>query len=271
MNAIEVAQLGTVQQTMLIPLWARATEHQQRRPIIRDPKAKEIVGSLKYDFESFRRFPRTMLGCCIRSNVFDGWIREFLAQASEAAVIEIGAGMDTTFDRMDDGRVTWYEIDFPDILQLRSKFFKETSRRRFFAESVLDGEWVDQVRSAGHQSFLFQAAGVLMYWPEEEVRRLFSMLADQFPGALILFDACSRWSQRNAPRWEAALQETNAEFRWGIDDPRSVHDWDSRFQVLAIEHHLDHFSHRWPLWLRVAKTLVPTIRRSFSLNLVRLG
>ncbi len=47
--------LGSVQETMLIPLYGRALETARRRPIVRDSKAAEIVDGLDYDWVKFRR------------------------------------------------------------------------------------------------------------------------------------------------------------------------------------------------------------------------
>ena len=271
MNQVKLPNLGTVQQTMLIPLYARAAEYQHPVPIIRDPKAVEIANSLQFDFESLRRFPRTLLGCCVRAQVVNAWIRDFLSKNSSAVVVEIGPGMDTTFERVDDGNVLWYEVDLPDAVEIRRNYFEEDERRRTLSGSILSDDWIEQVRGNGRGSYLFQAAGVLMYFSEEEVRQLFTMVADEFPGALFVFDACTPWTLRNAPRWEAALKVTDAEFRWGIDDPRAMGDWDTHFHVLAVEYHVDQHPHRWPMWVRIARRFLPAIRQSFSLNLARLG
>lgn len=41
--------LGIVQETLLITLWARAVEARHNNPIIKDPKAVEIIEQIDYD------------------------------------------------------------------------------------------------------------------------------------------------------------------------------------------------------------------------------
>ncbi|MFG6301111.1 MULTISPECIES: hypothetical protein [Streptomyces] len=49
----ETPRLGTVQETLLIPLYARAVENRKELPMLRDARAAEIVAALDYDFARF--------------------------------------------------------------------------------------------------------------------------------------------------------------------------------------------------------------------------
>jgi O-methyltransferase involved in polyketide biosynthesis len=43
-------KLTKVQETLLIPLYAKALDHRSKAPILNDAKADEIVRSIDYDF-----------------------------------------------------------------------------------------------------------------------------------------------------------------------------------------------------------------------------
>ena len=45
----EQVRLGAVQETLFIPLAGRARETRRKRPILRDPKAAQIVDSVPFD------------------------------------------------------------------------------------------------------------------------------------------------------------------------------------------------------------------------------
>ncbi|WP_203665178.1 hypothetical protein [Streptomyces parvus] len=45
----EKPHLGTVQETLLIPLYARAVENRKEQALLRDARAEEIVASIDYD------------------------------------------------------------------------------------------------------------------------------------------------------------------------------------------------------------------------------
>jgi hypothetical protein len=60
----QVLDIGPVEMTMLIPLWARAEETRKRRPLVRDPQSLQICDSLDYDFGTFRRAYGTKPDAC---------------------------------------------------------------------------------------------------------------------------------------------------------------------------------------------------------------
>ena len=47
--------LGSVQKTLLLPLWARAIETEEQEPILVDRLAVELVGRLHYDFSTISK------------------------------------------------------------------------------------------------------------------------------------------------------------------------------------------------------------------------
>ena len=51
-------KLGAVQETLLITLAARARETRKRRPILRDPKAVQMVESIEFDMDKYGRGAR---------------------------------------------------------------------------------------------------------------------------------------------------------------------------------------------------------------------
>ena len=81
-----------------------------------DPKAVEIVDSIDWDFQRIAQ-PRRMAGCVLRGALFDVWVREFRQRHPDGTVVEIGAGLNTRFERLDNGRVHWFDLDLPDMIE----------------------------------------------------------------------------------------------------------------------------------------------------------
>ncbi len=271
MNRIDVTSWTRVQHTLLIPLWARAQEAQRADAILRDPRAVEIVGQIDYDFAAFARESQlAQLVPCVLATIFDRWVRRFLEQAPDGTVVEFGAGLDTRCERLDNGRAHWCEIDLPEVMEVRRQFFAETAHRKMLALSALDSTWIEAVRSLGPGPYLFLAEAVLQYFPPADVRRLFEMVADNFPGAWFAFDSCGTLAQKNSRKLDA-LRRTGAEFQWGIDDIHEIERWDRRFRVLEVDSVVNHFRHRLPWLVRLVTSAVPGARRLFTVNLTRMG
>ena len=116
-------ELGAVQETLILPLWARAKDAEKKEPILGDTYARNIVSRIDYDFSKIetKQTANHQLVWPIRAYNFDSCVREFLAHNKSALVINIGAGLDTTFQRVDNGKILWINIDLPDVAALRQK------------------------------------------------------------------------------------------------------------------------------------------------------
>ncbi|MFE6645303.1 class I SAM-dependent methyltransferase [Nocardioides sp. NPDC057772] len=136
-------ELGAAQETLLIPLYGRAMEMRQRRPWMHDERAVELVESIDYDFAKFKK--DSLVGSVLRGAIFDHWVSEFLREHPGGSVIEIGAGLNTRYERLDNGTARWLEIDLPDAMELRRRFFEDTERRTMHAGSITDPDWVPLV------------------------------------------------------------------------------------------------------------------------------
>lgn len=117
--------LGVVQETLLIPLWARAAEIKQADPIIVDPKSAEILEAIDYDFDKFATANNSQIGACLRGMLIDNWVRAYLQKHPQGSVVDIGTGLNTRFERVDNGKVRWFDLDLPDVMALRKQFFAE--------------------------------------------------------------------------------------------------------------------------------------------------
>ncbi|MGD2033840.1 MAG: class I SAM-dependent methyltransferase, partial [Bacteroidales bacterium] len=104
---------GNVQETLLLPLWGRATETQRSNPRIVDNKAVEIIDKLDYDFSTITENLNEMsiTGWVARCLHIDRAVTQFIEKHPEATIINLGCGLDTTFDRIDNGKIMFYELD----------------------------------------------------------------------------------------------------------------------------------------------------------------
>ena len=219
---------GAVQETLFIPLAARARETQRKHPLLRDPKAVEMVQSIDYDTAKYGPGAGGAV-TVLRTAIIDFWVRSFLAAHPAATVVEIGTGLNTRFERVDNGQVHWFDLDLPDVIELRRAFFADTERRRMVDASVLDEEWLPAVaRSRG--PYFFVADGVLVYLPEEQVMAALARIARRFRGALIALDTYPKQTFDRQHRL-AERKGIAARWAWACDDPRAL----ERFGLEVME------------------------------------
>ncbi|MBL7255733.1 class I SAM-dependent methyltransferase [Paractinoplanes lichenicola] len=266
----ERVELGPAQETMLIPLYGRAVETRKAHPLVRDPRAVDLVESIDYDFAKFDG-GRSLAGSVLRGMVFDHWVADFLHDHPHGTVVEIGAGLNTRFERLDNGSCHWVDLDLPDSMALRRKFFTETDRRVMVSGSVVDGDWLEVVRRQPGPYF-FVAEAVLIYLSEADARTSVARIAAEFPGALIAFDTWGEWIIRNQKRHDA-LRKMSASLEWACDDPRALKAWHPGLRLVetatvgAQPDVLRQLPRAYRMIMRLIKLLPQT--RAYRLNLYR--
>ena len=215
------------QETLLITLYAKG---QPDNPLFFDPTAQDILSRVDYDFARLHVPYKTVVLVCQRAKKLDAVTRDFLAEHPGGVVLQLGCGLDSRFWRVDDGRVNWYDLDMPPVVELRHQFFTETERYHLIAASVTDLKWMDTVTSGG-RPVLVVAEGLLMYIGEADVRRLILRLHETFPGCRLIADVFSRLTARSATN-HPSLKFTGATIGWGMDDPCELEAWAPGLRLL---------------------------------------
>jgi O-methyltransferase involved in polyketide biosynthesis len=215
------------QETLLIVLYAKA---QSNNPLFFDPKAREILDRVDYDFGRLRVPYKSVVLVCQRAKKLDTVTRAFLAEHPNGVVLHLGCGLDSRFWRVDNGHVEWYDLDMPPVIELRRKFYLEPERYHPIASSVTDLTWIDMV-AIKDRPVLVVAEGLLMYLAEADVKRLFLRLREDFPGCRLIADVFSKMTARSATK-HPSLKQTGATLGWGIDDPHEVESWAPGIRLL---------------------------------------
>jgi O-methyltransferase involved in polyketide biosynthesis len=257
--------LSEVAETLLVTLYLRAMETQRPDALIKDEKAVELVERLSYDFERVRRIPMSdlnRLAIILRSREHDRYARDFLARRPEAAVVHIGCGLDARFERVDNGRVEWYDLDFPEVIELRRRFIgDERERYHLLGCSVLEPAWLDTVSAHRRRPFLFLAEGVFMYLQEAQAKSLVLTLLDHFPGTELVFDVYSPphvWVHN----FQVGTLGGVARAQWGIWRGERLESWGEGIHLLDEWGMFDEPEPRlahYPL-LKVIEALFRTLR-----------
>jgi O-methyltransferase involved in polyketide biosynthesis len=249
--------LGDVQETLLIPLHFRARETARPDAIVRDPEAVRIVSQIDYDFARFDEARIVGLDCIIRSEIFDERVRAFIERHPDAVIINLGAGLDARFRRVDNGRIRWFDLDLPDAIGLRDRFLPAGGRVTHLAMSMFDPAWLDQVAAPAGTPVLVIAEGLFCYCEEGDIRKLFAAVAAHWPGAHVLFQSISpRYVGREAD--VEAVNLTRAKLRWGVQSGREVAAWQPGWRFVGEWAFIDRHRHRWGRlrWL----SLLPWVR-----------
>ena len=217
----EKVRLTAEEETLLITLYAKA--YGCPRAFFDDEKARQVIEQIDYDFLSLNVPTGTRLTVCLRAKKLDEYISEFLAKNPRGTVLHLGCGLDARCVRVEAGEAQWYDLDLPEVIAIREKFFEQTDNYHMIPASVTDFEWMNAVKYREKGVFVV-AEGLLMYLGEAGVKSLVLTLQEEFPGCELACDAFSGLTARNI-KGHPSLKKTGAVVAWGIDDPREIETW----------------------------------------------
>ncbi|SEG96728.1 O-Methyltransferase involved in polyketide biosynthesis [Nonomuraea solani] len=223
--------------TMLGTLYLRAWESRQARPILGDRHAAEAIDRIDYDFAALKRRLRpesNQFLVALRARQLDDWSTAFLARHPDAAVLHLGCGLDSRMLRLDpDAGLRWYDLDIPQVIDLRRKLYEEQGGYQMIGASVADEGWLEAIPA--DRPALIIAEGLFPYLAPTEVRRLLQRLTDHFPSGEVIFDASSPWLGRLVKLC-----------RWAPRDGREVERWNPRLKCAEQVPFTTHY-HRIPV------------------------
>jgi O-methyltransferase involved in polyketide biosynthesis len=238
--------LSGAPQTMLATLYAKALDADLEKPILGDRVAKEVVERIDYDWSKTAITPRMSPSVTTRSAHFDNWVRQFLAVHPESTVLHLGSGLDTRYFRVDPGQgVQWYEIDYPDVAELRRQLLPDPEHYHVVASSVTDPAWLQDIPA--DRPTLAIGEGLTMYLTQADGTGLLRRVVERFPSGELQFDAFNTLGIKS--QWtNTVVRRSGATLHWGIDGPDDVIDAVPGVRLLAWESPFDSATFRDVWW-----------------------
>lgn len=230
---------NTVQETLIIPLFARKVCSELYPNLYRDETSIRLIDEIDYDFSEAEKKSHSLmqrfgsLEVAMRQNDLAWEVRDYLKSHSTAAVVNLGCGLDSTGRACDNGSCKIYNLDFPDVIDVRNELLPAGEREENIPCNLNDTAWFSQIDASG--GAVFFASGVFYYFLTEQVKALVQSMAGAFPGGVLVFDAANRTAVKMiAKTWlkSAKIQDVGAYFAVS-DAPREISAWDSRLQVTS--------------------------------------
>ena len=228
---------NTVQETLIIPLYARKMCSELYPALYRDEAAIRLVDAVDYDFSALDKKSNGLmqrfgfLEVAMRQNDLAFEVRAYLKTHPKAAVVNLGCGLDHTGRDCDNGMCRFYNLDFPDVIAVRNELMPAGEREENISCNLNDPAWFDRIDASG--GAVFFAAGVFYYFLKDQVKKLVCSMAGAFPGGVLVFDAANEKAVRLMLKtWlkDAKIKDVGAYF--AVSDAKSeLSGWDKRMTV----------------------------------------
>jgi O-methyltransferase involved in polyketide biosynthesis len=273
---VQTTSLEGVAETLMITLYARVVESRQPDPILVDTKAVEIAERVEYDFSKYESGWASQLGCMLRVREIDQLVTAFLSRYPNALIVNLGAGLCTRFFRVNNDKAHWYDVDLPEVIDLKQRLIPEGDRYHYISCSILDFEWINRIPFLPQQPLLIIMEGVSMYLTEAENQSLIREISDRLAPARMILDLLgSKAKHPKSTQKHDTVSQTSAVFQWGTDDPHDIESWAKDIQVVDQIFYLPQFAHYpdrlKPWWLKFLRPiLIPAFRKKARIIVLQI-
>ena len=244
-------------ETLLITLQAKAIDSHSKNSILNDKQADEMIHLIDYDFKRLNQFGNEIM--VIRAKQIDDWLEDFLKENQRAIVLYLGCGLDTRAFRINPpSEVIWFDVDYPDVIELRKLFFSSRAGYHMLSSDVKDLRWLECIPS--DQPVMIIAEGLLEYFSEDEVKMLLHRLTNYFPYGQIAFDVMNSFAVKSGK--DRLKESTGAVHKWAVDDIQEVDRLESKLHRIKCLSVFDStYMEKLPLRVRFPYSILRRIPR----------
>lgn len=182
--------------TNLITLYSHVHESMDKDPILVDIKATEIVKLindelLKSENKMIRKLASGKLRkdlrihIATRANKYDEYAKNFIIKNPNGVIVNLGCGFDTRYHRISLKDTMFYDLDLPEVIEIKKQILEEQSNYKLLGYSVFDTNWITEIKEK-NVPILFIAEGLFMYLPQEKVEGLVKLLSSTFENSELL-------------------------------------------------------------------------------------
>lgn len=210
--------MNAVNKTLYIPLYGKA--YVSRRGLfLKDPKAEEIWSAEGFPLKGKSKSKWLAFYMGIRSAVFDDWTRQQMARKPDAVVIHLGCGMDSRCLRVGTGDKMWYDVDFPEVIAERKRYYAESDGYHMIAGDVRSQDWLEAIPEAQYAVVIME--GISMYLTSGERKVLMENLCLRFENIALLADCYSELAAKLS-RYKNPIHDVGVSQVYGMDDPNAL-------------------------------------------------
>ena len=267
---------NTVQETLVIPLYARKMCTELYPNLYQDPTALRLMQEIDYDFSQLEQKSKGLmqrfgfLEVAMRQTDLAFEVRDYLKTHPNAAVVNLGCGLDDTGRRCDNGTCKIYNLDFPNVITVRNALLPAGEREENIPCDLNDIAWCDNIDAAN--GAVFFAAGVFYYFLSEQVKALVQAMAEKFPGGKLVFDAANRSAVKLMLKtWikTAEIQDVGAYFAVS-DAQKELSPWGGNIKVSSRGYMRGYNNLEDPSVSGLFRFLSEIVDRKMNMQIVRL-
>ncbi len=212
--------MNGVNKTLYIPLYGKAYVS-KKGIILNDKTAEQIWEKEGFELKGKSKSKWLAYYMGMRSAVFDKWLKEQMDADKGALILHIGCGMDSRIHRVGTNGHTWYDVDFPDVIQERKLYYQEDEFYHMIESDARENAWIQTIPEGKNAIIVME--GVTMYFKPEELKKLLTDLTNRFNRVNILMDCYTDFAAK-ASKYKNPINEVGVTVVYGVDDPYTLEE-----------------------------------------------
>lgn len=212
--------MNNVNKTLYIPLYGKAFVS-QKKIILNDTKAEEIWAAEGFELKGKSKSKWLAYYMGMRSAVFDKWLLAQMEADKDAVIVHIGCGMDGRIERVGTRNHQWFDVDFPDVIAERRRYYKESDEYHMIESDARKNDWISQLPADKNAIIVME--GVSMYFKLDELKNLLKDMRSHFNQINILMDCYTTFAAK-ASKYKNPINEVGVTVVYGIDEPKELTD-----------------------------------------------
>lgn len=201
--------------TLYIPLYGKAIMSKEN--FIIDEMAERIYEVEKETFENVDTSRKLAIYMAMRAMQYDKLAEKFIGENLDGIVIHLGCGLDSRIKRVGKSAMMWYDLDFPDVIEIRKKYYTENQNYTMISSSVTDLSWLGKI-TCGDKNALVIAEGLSMYLSENHIKNLMTAFGKKFKKTTFYFDAYSPFAAKMS-KYKNPINAVDAKIDFAMSDP----------------------------------------------------
>ena len=215
-----VDRMDNVNKTLYIPLYGKAFVS-RKNIILKDKKAEEIWEKEKFPLKGKSKSKWLAYYMGMRSAVFDRWVNDQMSVMDDSVVIHLGCGMDSRIDRIEQKYHIWYDVDFPEVIKERKRYFFENANYHMLSADVRNPDWLRDISE--NRNAIIVVEGVSMYISTEDLKMIMRSISDHFSNIHILMDCYSVFAAKMSAV-KNPINDVGGAVVYGMGDPTELED-----------------------------------------------
>ena len=210
--------LDGVEDTLYIPLAARIYASEKFPKFFYDEKALSLKQYIPTDNIEKNTTEYFYMASVCRQQTIDKKIKKFLEENIQSNVVFLGAGLETAYNRINNVKSNFYQIDLPNVIDTRKKVLGNADNEKLLSGDMFTLDWVKEIDTS--LPTMIVVSGVYQYFDEGKIIEMIKKMKSLILKGELVFDATNSTGLKLANKYVQKTGNVNAKMYFSVDNPK---------------------------------------------------